>query len=487
MKTILLITSVIFWHTLAAQSFTEVPGTPFQPVRSGSLAFADVDGDNDQDVLLTGSNSTFDQIYSILYTNDGLGNFTEVSGTPFVPVFSSSIAFVDIDGDNDQDLLITGNSGSEVPVAKLYTNDGQGNFSEVAGTPFAPVLAGSIAFADVDGDEDQDVVISGWNYPDDRVAILYLNDGSGNFNEASGTPFEGVGFGAIAFADIDGDNDQDLLVTGTKNSFNDITQFYINDGAGNFTVDTMNFLTGLRNTAVAFADVDGDDDQDFIQTGKISSGTNSYGVLYKNDGSGIFAAEFETSLHGTESGVIAFADVDGDNDQDVLISGRNVTMVRLETQLYVNDGSGIYSIVPDMPFIDLAYPAAAFTDVDGDTDQDLLLTGGGGIDTLTASLYTNDLIITSTDEILHEQELTFTLYPNPVKGNSIEISIHAEKSKKIDIHLIDLNGRLLQQERRHVNTGINNLALDISALNKGIYLLQIVDSGQAGIRKFTVQ
>ena len=37
-----------------AQNFTLVPGTPFTGVAQSSIAFADVDGDNDQDVLITG-------------------------------------------------------------------------------------------------------------------------------------------------------------------------------------------------------------------------------------------------------------------------------------------------------------------------------------------------------------------------------------------------------------------------------------------------
>lgn len=53
--------------------------------------------------------------------------FTEVpQSPPFEGVFFSSIAFADVDADNDQDILITGATGAigtNIPITKLYTND----------------------------------------------------------------------------------------------------------------------------------------------------------------------------------------------------------------------------------------------------------------------------------------------------------------------------------------------------------------------------
>ena len=140
-----------------------------------------MDDDGDEDVLITGSS------IAKLYTNDGNGNFSEVSGTPFDGVLAGSTAFADVDGDGDKDVLITGSSNQ--PIAKLYTNDGSGNFSEVSGTPFDGVFGGSTAFADVDGDSDKDVLITGLNNSNQPIAKLYTNDGSGNFSEVTGTPF----------------------------------------------------------------------------------------------------------------------------------------------------------------------------------------------------------------------------------------------------------------------------------------------------------
>ena len=70
---------------------------PFEAVRASSIAFADVDGDNDQDALIIGANKSGSRIAK-LYTNDGTGGFTEMMGTTFTGVTDSSIAFADVDG-----------------------------------------------------------------------------------------------------------------------------------------------------------------------------------------------------------------------------------------------------------------------------------------------------------------------------------------------------------------------------------------------------
>jgi len=173
-----------------------------------------IDNDNDQDVLIAGS-SGFDPVTK-LYANDGSGNFSEATGAPFVGTRESSVAFADIDNDNDQDVLIAGSNGFD-PVTKLYTNDGSGNFSEVP-VPFEGVWKSSVSFADIEGDGDQDVLVVGTNnetrITGEGIKKLYINDGSGNFSEVLGTLFPEVDAESVALADIDNDNDQDVLFIG---------------------------------------------------------------------------------------------------------------------------------------------------------------------------------------------------------------------------------------------------------------------------------
>ncbi|MGB6035713.1 MAG: T9SS type A sorting domain-containing protein [Cryomorphaceae bacterium] len=200
-----------------------VETTPFPGVQFSSIAFSDVDGDGDEDVLITGTSS----LGSIanLYTNEG-GSFALVEGTPFEAVIQSSIAFSDIDSDGDEDVLITGQNSSSQRVANLYTNDG-GVFTLVENTPFAGVYEGSVAFADMDGDGDDDLLITGDTAIYGAVSNVYENDG-GSFTLVENTSIEEAFGGSVAFSDIDGDGDLDLIVTGQSLSEAAISKLYRN-------------------------------------------------------------------------------------------------------------------------------------------------------------------------------------------------------------------------------------------------------------------
>lgn len=224
MKLKALLILMISANVLFAQTFKEaLPFPSFEGVNEAVIAFSDVDGDNDEDVFITGLNELKKSIAK-LYINDGSGQFMAMKNTPFVGVANGAAAFSDVDGDNDEDLLITGQR-----MAKLYINDGTGHFSEAEGASFEGVEYCSVAFADVDEDKDNDLLITGRNGSKQPIAKLYINDGAGKFSEMEGTPFEGVSFGAVAFADVDGDNDVDLFITGRNSAKQAIAKLYINE------------------------------------------------------------------------------------------------------------------------------------------------------------------------------------------------------------------------------------------------------------------
>ncbi|SDH76179.1 Por secretion system C-terminal sorting domain-containing protein [Winogradskyella thalassocola] len=421
--------------------FSEVVGTSFEPVNGGEVVFVDIDGDNDEDVFLTGYSSNLEQRISKLYTNNGSGVFSEVLATPFEGVQQGGVSFADIDGDLDQDLLITGYNGSSQGISKLYINNGSGVFSLDVNTPMEGVWNGALSFLDIDNDSDLDLLLTGSGYSGNKVSKLFVNDGSGFFREVTGSTFTNLGlssnkfsdidndgdedllisglklnqyitevyenngsgeyilnqaipindfFGEVSFIDIDGDNDEDLIFVGYILPYQPITKLYRNDGLGNFTEILGTSFVGLTSSSIAYADIDGDNDQDVLIAGKDSS-NNRRTLLYSNDGNGNYQLVSGTPFTGVFAGSIAFADVDGDNDQDVLITGvtDNYGSYGI-SRLYTNNGSGVFSYVLGTPFDDVRTSAIAFADIDNDGDQDVLITGRNSSNEYISKLYDND-------------------------------------------------------------------------------------------------
>jgi hypothetical protein len=470
---------LVFAQVSSAQNYTDVMNTPFVGVAASSVAFADVDGDGDQDVLMTGA--TLNDRISRLYTNDGSGNFTEVPDTPFEGVAFSSIAFADVDGDGDLDLLLTGASLFNLHSI-MYINDGSGNFSALPDTPFEPMNNGSVAFVDVDGDGDQDVLMTGQNLSlTNHISKLYLNDGTGSFSEMMNTPFVGTIYSSMSFADIDGDNDQDVLITGQDDDLDPISKLYTNDGSGNFTEVMDTPFEGVSEGSIAFGDVDGDNDQDVLITGSFSS------KLYTNDGSGNFTEELDTPFDQVYQSSIAFADVDGDNDQDVFITGENISYNRI-AKLYINDGSGSFSEAPDTPFDGVDESSIAIDDVDGDSDLDLLITGlGSGSLGHISKLYINDGVLSSGDDLPRDANLKLTPFPNPAVSNNLNLRFESTESRNVLVRIYDVKGNLISQQNEFTGIGEQIVEIEISALTPGTYFIQLENGGKLGMAKFIVE
>ena len=431
MKIRLLSLLLVLTKILTAQTFTEMTGTPFAGVKWGSIAFSDVNGDGHDDVLITGRKIPAERIAK-LYTNDGTGIFTEMTGTPFDGVQWGSIAFSDVNGDGHNDVLITGENSSLWRITKLYTNDGTGIFTEMTGTPLDSVYNSCIAFSDVNGDGHEDVLITGENSSLERVAKLYTNDGTGIFTEMTGTPFTGVHTGSIAFSDVNGDGYDDVLITGDSSYVEPIAKLYTNDGTGTFTEMTGTPFDGVWNNSIAFSDVNGDGHDDVLITGKNSS-LERVAKLYTNDGTGTFTEMTGTPFDGVDDSSIAFSDVNGDGHDDVLITGQN-SAFELIAKLYINDGG-----------------ASSIEDINNGMSPD------------------------------------FILFPNPSTPSTLFLSYHSTEMSEVTIKIYNANGILQGQQKEFVLTGQQTFSIDIATLSKGAYSLELDNGKRKGVAKFIVQ
>ena len=467
MRLFLLLTFLSCVQMSIAQIFVEKV-VPFQNVGAGEIVFADVDSDGDMDVLVSGQLQLPSNTRSTkLYINDGIGNFTEVTNTNFIGAWFVDAVFADANGDNIPDLFISGKDTLNNNFMKLYLNNGIGGFTEKTDANFANIQ-GAIAVTDFDGDNDQDVIIVGQLDSGASTSRLYTNDSTGIFTEVANTPFPGAALSAIAHGDVDGDNDEDVIITGTGSSG---ARLYTNNGTGTFTEVTTPF-EGVFSGQILLSDINGDGHLDFIESGYGSSSMRIT-KTYTNNGTGTFT-EIANTIEAVMVSEIALGDYDKDGDKDLIITGRNASFQKIG-KLYDNDGTGSFTENTNENLLKVESGTTTFLDVDADGDLDLVMCGSGhnppGAVYLT-KFYLNTLPITSTDAVHSNALASLHLSPNPT-ADRVRVELNAPQSGNINILVYDINGRLVHHSQQFVNAGKVVLPLDISHLMQGIYVVQV--------------
>jgi len=466
-------------------NFVDRNRLPIGEVGYSNMAFADVNGDEHEDVIITGRNRLGLRTVR-LYINNGNGSFIEKTDVPFHQVERGGIAFSDIDEDGDEDVLISGITPDGIRLTNLYLNDGDGNFTEEQETPFVNLAYGAAIFSDLNGDSHEDLLIAGQTDGGERITRMYTNDGNGHFTEQTNTPFAGVFMCSIEVADVNGDDAQDVLITGRSQSSGSIARLYTNDGGGHFTELASASFEGVGNGAGKFSDVNGDGHQDILIIGAGSWGASAR--LYLNDGSANFEEVEDIPFEGASYGSVAFSDVNADNFEDVIISGRNVDFGQ-STFLYLNDGTGNFSKSNEASFEGVEESSVGFSDVNGDGFPDILLTGINSINGHRAKIYLNDGIEQNVIDTTSIEELAFSIHPNPVRVTNywVNIQIESEKERTVHMDILDMSGRLHRQLELELVIGQNNLLINIATLHTGIYLLRIDDGVNSHIQRLVIQ
>jgi hypothetical protein len=352
----------------------------------GEHAVGDIDSDGDDDLIITGLSSVLSTSLTQVYRNNG-GVFTLDVNQSISPVYYSSIEMFDVDGDAALDFVICGQISNNNVGTELYYNDGNGSFNRVSGTPIPEVQFGATAISDVDSDGDLDIFISGES-DFGFISQLFLNQGNNVYTTNQIAPFIKVKNSSAEFFDGDGDGDQDLIVIGTNSSLIATSTIYLNDGNGNFTVDMANTIEPLINGDIAIGDLNSDGFLDIIAAG--SNGTLRVTKMYMNNGAGIFTLVSPDPFTGISSGDLSLADVDNDSDLDLFTTGYQQAGINNTAKLYLNDGTGIFSLNTGSIFYPVDASSNDFGDIDDDGDLDLIVTGRASGNLPTTTIYIND-------------------------------------------------------------------------------------------------
>ena len=136
--------------------FTDI-GVNLPGVENGTIEFADYDNDGDLDIFLSGE-ADFSTITTIL--ENKLDNIFIDRQPDFIPVSESNASWGDYDSDGDLDLVYSGRSPGLGGITKIYTNDGNNTFSDIS-FDLSDFDDATMAWGDYDGDNDLDIVITG--------------------------------------------------------------------------------------------------------------------------------------------------------------------------------------------------------------------------------------------------------------------------------------------------------------------------------------
>ncbi|MHC4177654.1 MAG: CRTAC1 family protein, partial [Planctomycetota bacterium] len=335
------------------------------------VAVGDYDNDGDPDLYVNNYGP------NVLYRNNADGTFTDVTekaGVANGNKVGAGANFLDLDADGDLDLFVanyvkfsydkhvvytqrgipkySGPMDYRPEPDTLYRNNADGTFTDVSVESGLRESAGTgmgTVCTDYDDDGDTDIFVAN----DVAGNFLYQNDGSGKFLEQG--LFAGVAYDVDGSAhgsmgvdckDYDNDGRMDLYVTSFQR---ETATLYKNLGGGVLEDVTLSAGAGAGTLpyvtwGTGFADFDNDGQRDlFIARGDIDDNVELFddtakylvaNVLLRNTGDGKFVDVSAQCGDGMavelSSRGVAFDDLDGDGDLDVVIlnSRREPTLLR---------------------------------------------------------------------------------------------------------------------------------------------------------------
>jgi enediyne biosynthesis protein E4 len=291
--------------------------------QSFGVAVGDYDNDGRLDVFVANLGSP-----NALFHNEEsrFANRTRAAGVGGGSTNSYSAAWADYDDDGLLDLYVANGSQTAGAPNLLYHNDGGGRFSEVgagAGVRGAERSLGC-AWGDYDGDGDQDLFVANFGEPN----RLYRNDGDGTFTDvARSTGVDDAGNGAgAAWGDFDNDGWLDLYVFNTNaatasNTEADVDRLYRNR-RGTFTDVTRDagLFAHEDGEAAVWADFDCDGWLDLFLANR-SDFSQQRNRLFRNLGNSQFVdVSSAAGVDGTGlAQPAAVADYDGDGRLDIAV------------------------------------------------------------------------------------------------------------------------------------------------------------------------
>lgn len=329
------------------------------------LEAAKINGDNFIDIVVANENYHLNVLI-----NSGTGTFTNRteltysgSGNDVWP----SVWLADIDNDTDKDIMYA--CVASGPSVALYRNN-NGNFGpfETINLDILGSVVTDIETSDLNGDGWQDIVGTSTSARSSDGYMVALSNGSGGFQTAFKNS-AGQNTVDVMLGDADNDGKTDIL---TADSFSRMITIHKNTGGGVFYSPVLYQTSSSFAASIDAADIDGDNDLDVVTS---ASGRTATGVpvkVLKNNGDGSFASAISYSIRS--GGVQAkFRDLNGDNKPDLLFATA-INSPPYDFHFAINNGDGTFGAVQTKPVNACGWYDIDGADIDNDGDVDVLIT-----------------------------------------------------------------------------------------------------------------
>lgn len=112
----------------------------------------------------------------------------------------------------------------------------------------------------------------------------------------------------------------------------------------------------------------------------------------------------------------------------------------------------------------------AFADIDGDSDPDLMISEMNEQGNFINKLYLNECVVSSTGNENVYLGFEFSLRPNPASDETVNVSLTTKEECIMNASLFDLNWRLLSQHQERLGMGDTILQLISLHCLKGVIL-----------------
>ncbi|PVZ63538.1 FG-GAP-like repeat-containing protein [Pelagibaculum spongiae] len=338
-------------RTTASQSFASA--------NAQGLSLIELNADNYPEILFANSSGALKKI------NNTAGVLSLESGDVASNVSQFSVG--DLDGDQLADVITYGNNGFNHLIAAV-----DGNFS--VGSSVSAVIAASVKqvhLTDLNNDNRDDLVLAtGAGQPTD----VYLQN-SGSFAEANRTRLSSTEISDVVIADFNGSDSPDLIFARASGGVEFWKRFPVASGIS-LVPDGIDLR--LNNaTQAKSADLDGDNDQDLVVFYASSFSDNFAGHtrVYLNNGRGRFTRSAVFSNNKLSD--IAIADADGDSDMDIALLGVDGTLL-----VYLQAADNNWSLAPLAAATNGGNQLLA-VDINNDQRSDLVVTSNTGVEIFT--------------------------------------------------------------------------------------------------------